>query len=427
MKPSIPYPSTPSRAPNLAARLLICLLLVVLNQGIVRGQCPGGFTRATLNWDKLDFYFNNGTNTLPYGFSTGTYVRDAMEMTQKFALGPNYITLATNNAALINPGTSNGTSGENALHTGDVTVSVTSFTNVPYTGHDAQFNPSATGQTITITFNTEVHNPTFTLYDIDALQALQVTAAGSGTPTVNVTTQGGTQLVITGGAASRTITSLAAGDVATTSNTCTATIDVTGGLIKTITINVSTLGTSNTVFWLSDIHACVSGSFPANYQQTVGEPPYQGPGGIYNQADYFIVTPDNNSAYMLDPVTGRAWFLFTDPGKQFMNSFAYDAVNRFLYYIAENPAVDRNNKMIKRYRFNTNTIDTVTSDITTLLNIPTMNSGVESAGAAFYDGKLYIGFEGGSYNSSNTRESIVWRIDKPGNVRIYKCCTGMVR
>ncbi len=55
------------------------------------------------------------------------------------------------------------------------------------------------------------------------------------------------------------------------------------------------------------------------------------------------------------------------------------------------------------------------NDITTL-GIPVFNLGIESAGAAFYDGALYLGIEGGHHDASGTandrtRETIIWRID----------------
>ena len=62
-----------------------CVLLPVK---FLNGQCAAGYTQAQLNWDNLDVFFNGG----PYG--TGTYILDAQEQTQKFAIGTNWLTMA---------------------------------------------------------------------------------------------------------------------------------------------------------------------------------------------------------------------------------------------------------------------------------------------------------------------------------------------
>jgi hypothetical protein len=131
--------------------------------------------------------------------------------------------------------------------------------------------------------------------------------------------------------------------------------------------------------------------------------------------DYFIVTPDNQSVYMLDPVSGQARWLFTDASNTYVNSFAYDPTNHILYYVTDGSAANpQNNKSLKKYDFNTDVISTVVADISTTLGIPTFNQGVESSGAAYYDGALYLGIEGGRFGTNGatiTRETIFWRID----------------
>ncbi|MBI1343173.1 MAG: T9SS type A sorting domain-containing protein [Terrimonas sp.] len=309
---------------------------------------------------------------------------------------------------MVAPGS--GNSAENASHTGEL---------AGYTGEDVQFNPTSNGQTITITFNTEVKNANFTLYDIDKTQVISVAATNAlAVPqVVNITTQAGTILTIGGIFPLPTTITSANTALANNVNTGSATISVTGP-VKTITLTISTIG-SDPVFWLSDINACVTGSFPANYQKTGNNQPFTGPAG--NQPDYFLVTPDNNSVYMVDPLTAQARWLFTDAARTYVNSFAYDPYNRLLYYISENVSLDANNKALKRYDFTTGTITTLVADISTTLGIPTMNSGVESAGAAFYDGAIYMGIEGGKYDVSGTtndrtRETIIWRIDLDGSL-----------
>jgi GEVED domain/Secretion system C-terminal sorting domain len=372
-------------------------------------QCPGPYPNAAqLNWDNLDYYYNSGLNVAPYGYRVSstnfTYVSDAMEQTQRFAIGTAAVTIATSNAAVINPGA--GFSAENATHTGNL---------ANYAGEDAQFNPSANGQTITLTFNTPVWAPNFTLYDIDQNAVYTVTATNNlGLPTaVNVVTQGGTILTVGILPLVRTITATGAG-LANNSNAGSATITVPGA-VNSITITATTIGT-DPVIWMSDINACVANSFPVNYHQLANNRPFVGP--TQNMPDYFLGTPDNNSAYYIDPATGRARFLFTDAAKTYINSFAYDPYNRYMYYITENPSLDYTNKQVKRYDYNTETSTVVIADITAApFNIPTMNGGVESAGCSFYDGALYFGIEGGSHSTGGstptitTRETIVYRIN----------------
>ncbi|HQX74606.1 MAG TPA: T9SS type A sorting domain-containing protein, partial [Chitinophagaceae bacterium] len=365
-------------------------------------QCPGGYTQAQLNWDNLDYYFNNGLNVRPYGYGSpnGTFISDAMEQTQKFAIGTNWLSIVTSSNALINPGNFNGVTGENAIHTGNI---------AGYAGDDVQYNPSANGQTITITFNTQVANASFTLYDVDGASRIDFAAQNSiAIPQViNMAFQGGSTLTPF---LNNTITPYVVGAAANDANNINnSTVTVTvAGPVKQITISCTTMGT-DPVFWLSDINACVTGSFPPNYQQSFNTRPFYGP--VISQPDYFLVTPDNNSCYMQDPATGTTRWLFTDASNTYMNSFAYDPGNRILYYISEGLSLNRNNKTLKKYDFNTETISTVVADIVTTLGIPTFNGGVESGGAAYYDDKLYIGIEGGQYNSTNTRESMIWCIE----------------
>lgn len=380
-------------------------ILLLLNSAISKAQCPIGFTQAQLNWDYLDYYFNSGGGN-PY---TG-YISDAREMSQRFGIGTNWLTIATSSNALVNPGTGAAVSAENATHTGDI---------AGYTGYDVQYNPSVNGQTITITFNTPVRNVAFTLYDIDLAAVITVTAADplAGPLVVNAVTQPGTILTVAGapGKVLSDLTNAGAGTaLGNASNLGSATIGVPGTAlnpVKSITITCTTIGT-DPVFWLSDINACVSGSFPSNWHQGFNNQPFQG--STQNQPDYFLVTPDNNSCYMMDPATGKCWWLFTDASKTYMNSFSYDPNNKILYYISENVALDVNNKALKKYDFNTETISTVIADIGTTLNIPTFNSGVESAAGSFYNGYLYFGIEGGQSTSAQ-RESIVWCVDLSTN------------
>ena len=379
---------------------VVASFIVPLNP--VAAQCSGAYPNsAQLNWDNLDYFYNSGSNTAPYGFSTpsnGNYVTNTMERNQRFAVGTSSVLMVASAAGIVK--------GENATHTGEL---------ANYTGEDAQFTPTANGQTLTMTFGSTVSSPNFTLYDIDQSAVFTITATDNlGLPaTVNVTTQAGTILTVGIVPLIRTITATAAA-AATNSNVGSATITVPGA-VNSITITVTTIGTDPT-FWMSDLNACVSASFPTNYHQLANNRPFVGP--TQNMPDYFLVTPDNNYAYMLDPATGKARALFTDAAKTYINSFGYDPYNKYLYYITENPSLDYTNKQIKRWDLTTETSSVFIADITAApLNVPTFNGGVESAGCAFYDGALYFGIEGGTHSTGGgsptitTRETIVYRIN----------------
>lgn len=378
---------------------ILSVCIAFINAAYSNAQCGAGYTQATLNWDRVDYYWNSGGGA-PYQ----SYVTDAMEMNQKFAIGPNYVTIALSTNDMVSPPTGSPTYGsaENATHTGDA--------GSYGTGDDVQFNTSTSAtRTITFTFATEVQNLKFSLYDLDNNQMVTVTAQNAISVAQPITLSqpsGGAVTIV--GIPVTAPTGMGTGNYGVTVNNATLNIDIAGP-VKTVVLSFSNASGD---FWLSDITACVFGSFPNNYNQTPDNRPLQGPAG--NQPDYFIVTPDNNSAYMVDPATGNASLLFTDASKNYINSFAYDPYNHFLYYISENISVNSGNRELKRYNFNTGTSSSLITDITTTLGIPTMGSGIESAGAAFYDGALYLGIEGGrsgSNSSTVTRETIFWRID----------------
>lgn len=383
--------------------LLSVCLIAASSFNITKAQCTVAYPNsAQLNWDNLDYYYNSGLNVAPYGYrissTSYTYVSNTMEQTQRFALGTNTVTFTISAAGVAD--------GENAVHTGNL---------AGYTGEDAMFTPSATNQTIVMTFASPVWNPNFTLYDIDANAAFTITATNNlnVATAVNAVPQGSTILSIGAVPLTRTVGS-SGSSLADNSNQGSATITVPGA-VNSITIRVNTVG-SDPDFYMSDLNACVSASFPTNYHQLANNRPFVGP--TQNMPDYFLVTPDNDGAYMVDPVGATARLLFNDPAKDYINSFGYDPYNRYLYYITENPSVDYTNKQIKRYNYNTETSSVFIADITAApLNIPTFNGGVESAGCAFYDGALYFGIEGGTHSTGGgsptitTRETIIYRIN----------------
>ena len=360
-------------------RFIACIAL--LASGIFSSaQCPAGASTATLNWDNLDYLAQTGTYA--------TFVTTAMMQTQNFAFGRNRLTINI-------PGTIT-TVGENTTNTAEAG----SFG----TGADVEYNGNGS---ITITFDTVVYNMQFSIYDIDLLQTLRVTANDPAlnplAVNMNVVTGGIMTITGSGGAtpfASSTNTNISGIDTRASIN-----ISIPGNLpggangIKTITI--TTGGTAGN-FWLSDISACVFGSFPLNYYAS--QKPWLG------QPGYYLVTPDNNSVYLLNPLTGVAQWMFTEPASPWVNSIAYDQVSHNLYYVMDHSTPVSTNKSLKKYDFNTESISTVIPDLT-VFGIPLFDMVVESAGAAFYNGSLFLGIEGTNSAKTSNRKSIIWRID----------------
>lgn len=371
---------------KLFTSILSTIVLFTVGSTDIKAQC----TVAQLNWDNLDYLVTSG--------SYSGFVSNAQASIQNFSMGTNRVTIEAST-------TNFNLGGENITHTGDL---------ANYTGSDVQFTPTANGDSVVIRFGQSVTSPNFTMYDVDKNAIYTITArdASNAAVTVTVGFQAATILSLGGTPTVRTIT---AGntDVANNQNDGSATISFPGLSVKTINVTITNRGTTggsgSREFWLSDINACVTGSFPTNWQQTLNNQPFTGP--TQNQPDYFIVTPDNNSVYMMDPATANVRYLFTDAARTYVNSFAYDPTNKLLYYISENVSLDQTNKTLKKYDFNTLTTSVVLADISASLGIATFNGGVESAAAAFYNGQLYFGIEGGQDAANNTRESMIWRID----------------
>ena len=363
---------------------IVIILLLLIESLRLTAQCPAGSANATMNWDNLDYLTRNGTYN--------TFVTNAMRDTQYFTLGVNRAKLQLNGIS---------TNGENILNTAEMGAFGT--------GADVEYGNNGT---ITITFDTVVNTLRFSLFDIDLSQSVRITALdGSAIPVpLNIT-----------------MTNLAAGVVnivgsgtttptGTASNTALANTDTRGTLnisivgnnpaiangVKSLIINMGFGGGAAGDFWLSDVTACVFGSFPLNYY--VSQQPFVG------QPAYYLVTPDNNSVYLFNPLTGKADWLFSEPSSPWVNSMAYNYNDRVLFYVMDHPSPLSSNKSLKKYDFNTESISTVVADITTL-GIPLYDIVVESAGAAYYNGSLFLGIEGTNNAKNSARESIIWRID----------------
>jgi hypothetical protein len=348
----------------------------------VSAQCPTGYSSAQLNWDVMDF--------LRTGGSYAGYVTATQAATQTYAFATQKVTIAH---------TFTGTNSMGVVkdHTGE--------TGSLATGADVQFLGNGS---ITVTFQTAVQNVTFSLYDIDVSQRVEVTAATA----VALSRPTTTSLTLTNNNTTTARADGGSGAAALTSESGTLNVSITGP-ITTFTINVTNTGTvtngpasgrEDGSIYLSDINACTNVSaFPTNYYATAK--PWD------NQPGYVIVSVDA-SIYQVDPATGKAKLIFTDPAGENINSLAYDPSTYAIYYTYSLTASPSANKKVMKYNYNTSTLSTWISDVTAL-GVTVYESGVESGAAAFYNGSLYLGVEG--YASGGTssvgRKSIVWRID----------------
>jgi GEVED domain/Secretion system C-terminal sorting domain len=378
--------STPSS--TLFFKMLVVFILLsscMVKTNKAQAQCGVGYTQVTLNWDNLSYLSR---------LIHGSIVTTAQDQTQYYMFG----------------------NGQVAFNVSALTVVGDTNTNTVNADYDVMYQtPTGSGATssITITFDHDVRNVAFSLHDIDARQ--QVTVNAKNAASVDVTTIiskrnfFGAILTLTPFSGIGTNPYATANNTTVANNNADGTIDVSmAGPLRTITLSFTNVGgtASSPDVFLSDITACDIVSHPTNYHQIASVKPF------INQPDYFITTPDNNSAYYIDPVTGKSKWLFTDAGTIYINSFAYDQVNKFLYYVADGSATPSTNKALKKYDLNTETISTLVADMETTLGIPMFNSGVESGAAAFYDGDLYLGIEG-NWNSSANKglESVVWKIN----------------
>ena len=391
------------------------LSLFTFSTHTLRAQCPGGYTSATINWDYLEYLHNRG------GYYGGTnpvsglpWVPNAAWQTQRFAIGTNNMTISTT----IPVGLTGSLFGDITTHTGE--------TGAYGTGADIAFvNVNASASTITLTFENEVQNLQFSVFDIDQEITFAPTATNAGGSAVSITLTkpagASSAIPLNGNASNTTVSgntpvanwSTGGGsgtNYALTSNNGTVNVDIAGP-VKTVVLTFSNDNNTRD-FWLSDITACVADpGFPNNYFSSYVEP-------FTGQPSYFLANPQNLHVYMVDASTGVAEYIFSDPGSlgaTKLNSMAYDPVNKWLYYTLDLATQGPANKTIKKYDFNTETISTVTSDIGSL-GIPTFIQGIEFSGAAFYNGSLYLGVEEcDGMTFGNNAESVIWKIDFDGS------------
>jgi hypothetical protein len=354
----------------------------------VAAQCPGGYTQSQLNWDYLDFL----PTTDPTYYSP-FYVSGITPYNQNFSMGTRRVNFTMSPAANIT------LDGENFTNTADAG----SFA-AP--GFDVQFTTTnAANTTIVMTFDAEVANVKFSLFDIDAKQVVTIGAGNTAlVPQVVTVTKAnaGSGIIIAGSPGITPAASAPAGNLADNDNNGTINVSISGP-VKTIVILLNNAAGD---IWLSDIDACVTGSFPNNWRN-ISRP--------FTGMPSYILTVMDSVFYILDPATGKSKILYKDPGNKFINGMAYDPYNRLLYYNYTQTGTAT--RTIYKYDINTEIRITWVADVNTApLNIPTYTQGVESAAASFYNGYYYFGVEGnktagpGPTNQTG-RENTIWRIE----------------
>lgn len=352
-------------------------------------------TPSELNWDHLDFLPSNNIRYTSY------YPAATFPYNQNFTMGTRTVNFTMTPANNTNF-TLDGENGVNTAHAGSFATA----------GDDVEFTTNVTSNcTITFNFDADVTNLAFSMFDVDNNQRVNFTAVNGASAPQNISVvraSGVSGITLAGsGTTSATATGPGAGYAGTDNR---GTINITiAGPVKTLTI---TMNNAAGDVWLSDLDACVTGTFPTNYQQIsrpfTGQPQY-------------VLTVVNNNIYYTDPTNGNAYFLFNEPGHNRLNSMAYDPYERIVYYTysltgGNNPPTD---KTLKKYDVDTKTISVVIPNVNTF-GIPTYESGVESGAATFYNGALYLGIEGytGTDNSGNPyaagRKSTIWKINFDG-------------
>lgn len=384
-------------------KLLPLVVAIAMSIAGAQAQCPAGYRSAALNWDGLDYFSTAGYNMNPLSAT--------MSPNQSFAFGKNRLT--------ITYATGITSVGENNAHTGSYAIS----------GESVQFTGNGT---VTLTFASEVTNLKFSIHDIDYLQNLQISASNATNvlQNINITLLGTNILTLTGNnSVNPSVADNTTGGnkqnptfgTVVAASVLDASLDVAiAGPVKTITLTTSNTGTvtsgsqasqENGSYWLSDISACITESYTPNYY-SVSQP--------FTGMPAYVLAAINNSVYMVDPATGKAKFIFSDGANSgTINSLAYDPYNKVAYFcwsLTNNGSTTASSKTLHKYDFKTGNVTTIANDVNTF-GLPTFNQGTESGAAAFYDGALYIGIEGGADNGSGGPrttttgiESIVWRM-----------------
>lgn len=361
--------------------------LILRALGFVMLSSLGVYSNAqcvttSLNWDYLDF--------LDPSFPQNTLV---LCQNQRFAFGTQSVTI-TNSYSGAN------IVGENSTITGKTGTYGSAGDDVQFTGDG----------NITVTFQNAVSNVKFSVYDIDYNQKVTVIAMNGLSPgNVTMAKVSGTSLTIFGSGSTTAAATANSSLVSTSSTSGAINVDISGP-VTSFTIAISNTGTDcnkqnkcneDGSFWLSDIEACSLGAFPNNYHSV--SKPWAG-------MPSYVLAVNDNKVYYIDPVSGKSNFIFEDAGTSNINSLAYDPINKFIYYtysLTSSPSTDL---VLRRYDYNMDTLGIVSNNIGSL-GFPIYENGVESGGASFYDGSLYLGIEGNGTNATDARESKIYKID----------------
>lgn len=348
-------------------------------------QCGAGTTQAELNWDHIDFLPSNNNRY------TDFYPSAAFPYTQNFTMGTRRVTFNMAPQANI---TLNGENTTNTAHANSPEVSA---------GADVQFTTtSSTNTTITFTFDSEVQNLRFSLFDLDNSQqaAVSATNAAAIPQNISMTLANATSATTVGGTATNRTATAASGGYNNSDTRGAVNIVIAGPVLQVVV----TLGNASGDIWLSDIDACITGSFPTGYR-AVSRP--------FTGQPQYVLTVVNNNIYYTNPANGQSYFLFNEPAHNRLNSLAYDPYRRRVYYTFSlsggNAPV--NDKTVRVYDVDSKTISILIPNVNDF-GIPTYETGVESGAACFYNGSLYLGIEG--YTGADyaaSRKSTIWRID----------------
>lgn len=311
-------------------------------------QCGGGFTQSQLNWDYLDFLPSANPNYTP------SYLAGITPYNQNFVMGTRRINFAM--------GANITLEGENASSTADAG----SFSTA---GQDVQFTTTnAAPTTITMTFDAEVTNVRFSMFDLDNSQRVTISATNSipvAVPAIVTRANAASGIVVVGQQATGPGFGYAGND-----NNGTLNIQILGP-VRTITLSLSTAAGN---IWLSDMNACVTGTFPSN-ERIISRP--------FTGMPAYMLTVLNNRFMLVNPANGTAKDLFTDLGHTNMNGMGYDPYKRILYYGYSLTGSPSTTKTLYKYSVDNETITTFVADINAApLNIPTYTPGITSGSAS---------------------------------------------
>jgi len=361
----------------------LCSFLVFVLPNLSFSQCGTGYTRDTLNWDYLDFIPNSGSYITPTA-----YTNLATSQTQYFTFGKQRVKI-THNYSGSNIG------GDVTTHTGQ-TGSYGKGADIKFTGN---------GQ-VNIRFDKPVYKLKFSVADIDKNQKITI----SSTSVIKLSTIGSSIIDIVSN--NNTLVEAGANNTEAWNSSTTATLNVDiDGPVSYFSIQIQNTGSSRNEdgsYYISDISACNDGNFPLNYYHI--SKPFIGQGS-------YVVCVRNDSIYYVNVANGVAKFLFADYGHNRINSLAYDPYRHMVYYAyslsGRGGGTSSTDYVLRRYDYDMDTLGIVCNDIRTL-GIPLFDQSIESGAAAFYDGSLYIGIEGGG-SGIDDRESMIWKIDFDNN------------